>query len=152
MSGEQAEEVEPTVRGASTVRPGALRWLAYAVGFGLPERHSTWVLHDTTGRTWIARQILRSLLQMTPVVLAILVLVPGPLWIRMLSALGGIIMGLIFALGYLVETTEHRLVKAGYPAGTGERVRSARSGRDRSDAVARRREKMFARMDRRSSH
>jgi hypothetical protein len=63
---------------------------------------------------------------------------------------GGVIMGLIFALGYLVETTEHRLVKAGYPVGTGERVRAERQNRDRSEAVARRREKMFARMDRRT--
>ena len=34
---------------------------------------------------------------------------------------GGVAMGLIYSLGYMVETTEHRLVKAGYPVGTGER-------------------------------
>lgn len=58
-------------------------------------------------------------------------------------------MGLIYALGYLVETTEHRLVKAGYPVGTGERMREQRQTRERSTAVTRRREKMFDRMDRR---
>ncbi|UQX88373.1 DUF5313 domain-containing protein [Jatrophihabitans telluris] len=131
-------------------RPGVIRWLGYAVGLGLPIRNASWVLLDTTCPTWVARQVVRSLLQMAPIVVVILVFVPGPFWIRGLSALGGLIMGLIFALGYLVETTEHRLVKAGYPAGTGERVRSERSVSGRSEAVARRRERMFARMDRRS--
>ena len=130
-------------------RPNLLRWLGYAVGAGLPERHASWVLHDTTAPSWWARQAVRSLLQMAPIVGVILVLVPGPFWIRALSALGGLIMGLIFSVGYLVETTEHRLVKAGYPVGTGERVRSERGSTDRSEATARRREKMFARMDRR---
>jgi hypothetical protein len=58
-------------------------------------------------------------------------------------------MALIYSLGYLVETTEHRLVKAGYPVGTGERVREQQQTGNRSQATARRREKMFERMDRR---
>ncbi|MCW2578029.1 MAG: uncharacterized protein JWR66_4059, partial [Modestobacter sp.] len=33
-------------------RPGVLRWLWYALGGGLPERHSAWVLHDTTTGSW----------------------------------------------------------------------------------------------------
>jgi hypothetical protein len=136
-------------RTADVLRPNAARWLCYAVGAGLPERHAGWVLHDTTTSTWWLRQVARSLLQMAPIVIAILVFVPGPLWIRALSAFGGLIMGLIFALGYLTETTEHRLVKAGYPVGTGERLRAENSQQGRSEAVARRREKMFARMDRR---
>jgi hypothetical protein len=136
-------------RARQVVRPNVLRWLGYAVGAGLPERHASWVLHDTTAPSWWLRQAVRSLLQMAPIVVAILVFVPGPFWIRALSALGGLIMGLIFSVGYLVETTEHRLVKAGYPVGTGERLRAERSSADRSEAVARRREKMFARMDRR---
>ena len=86
---------------------------------------------------------------MAPLVAAVLIFLPGPFWIRGVSALGGIMMGLIYALGYLIETTEHQLVKAGYPVGTGERVRAERQTQSRSAAVARRREKMFARMDRR---
>jgi hypothetical protein len=127
-----------------------LRWLWYSFGGGLPPRYREWVLHDVTTRSWALRQALRSLLMVAPLVVLVLVFVPGPFWIRAVSALGGIIMGLIFALGYLVETTEHRLVKAGYPVGTGERVRTERQNQDRSAAVARRREKMFDRMDRRS--
>ncbi|MDQ1732237.1 MAG: hypothetical protein QOK10_2396 [Pseudonocardiales bacterium] len=130
-------------------RPGPVNWVRYAYGGGLNARHRGWVLYDTTCRTWAARHVARSLLQMSPVVLAILLLVPGPLWIRAMSSLGGLIMGLIFSLGYMVETTEHRLVKAGYPVGTAERVREQRSTTDRSEAVARRRAKMLNRMDRR---
>jgi hypothetical protein len=127
-----------------------LRWLWYSFGGGLPPRYREWVLHDVTARSWALRQALRSLLMVAPLVVIVLIFVPGPFWVRAVSALGGVIMGLIFALGYLVETTEHRLVKAGYPVGTGERVRAERQNRDRSEAVARRREKMFARMDRRT--
>ncbi|MFL6163622.1 MAG: DUF5313 family protein [Jatrophihabitantaceae bacterium] len=130
-------------------RPDPLRWLWYSLGGGLPERYREWVLHDVTCRSWALRQVLRSLLVVAPLAAAVLVFVPGPFWIRGVSALAGVIMGLIYSLGYLIETTEHRLVKAGYPVGTGERVRAGRQTRARSDAVALRREKMFDRMDRR---
>jgi hypothetical protein len=59
------------------------------------------------------------------------------------------LMSLIYSLGYLVETTEHRLVKAGYPAGTGEAVRQQRATSQHSEATARRRQKMFDRMENR---
>ncbi|HTZ43768.1 MAG TPA: DUF5313 family protein [Jatrophihabitans sp.] len=130
-------------------RPNPARWLWYSLGGGLPDRYAEWVLRDTTCRSWALRQVLRSLLYVAPLVAAVLIFVPGPFWIRGVSALGGVIMGLIYSLGYLVETTEHRLVKAGYPVGTGERVRGERQTHARSDAVARRREKMFDRIERR---
>jgi Family of unknown function (DUF5313) len=136
--------------GDTVRRPGPLRWLWYSLGGGLPQRYSSWVLHDTTTPSWLVRQVVRTLLVLSPFVAILLFAVPGPIWVRVLAAVGGIIMGLIFALGYAVETTEHRLVKAGYPAGTGEEVRHHRSTAVNEAAVARRREKMFARMDRRS--
>jgi hypothetical protein len=130
-------------------RPDPLRWLWYSLGGGLPPEYRDWVLHDVTCRSWALRQALRSLMVVAPLAAAVLIFVPGPFWIRAVSVLGGITMGLIYALGYLVETTEHRLVKAGYPVGTGERVREQRMTQARSEAVALRREKMFERMDRR---
>lgn len=131
------------------LRPGPIRWLRYSLGGSLPERYRDWVLHDVTCRTWALRQVLRSLLVVAPLVVIVLVLVPGPFWIRGLSALGGVIMGLVYSLGYLIETTEHRLVKAGYPVGTGEQVRERQQTQHRSDTVQRRREKMFERLERR---
>ena len=130
-------------------RPNPWQWLRYSVGAGLPAELSEWVLHDTTCRTWALRQVVRSLLATSPLVLVLLVLVPGPLWIRALSALGGVLMSLLYSLGYLVETAEHRLVKAGYPAGTGAAVRQARAVGHNAEATARRRERMFRRLENR---
>ena len=130
-------------------RPTVWQWLRYSVGGRLPEDLAEWVLHDTTCHTWALRQVARSLLAVSPLVVVLLVFVPGPLWIRALSALGGVLMSLLYSLGYLVETAEHRLVKAGYPAGTGAAVRQGRAVDERSTATARRRERMFRRMENR---
>ncbi|HEY2043305.1 MAG TPA: DUF5313 family protein [Jatrophihabitans sp.] len=140
---------EGTRRPNRPSRPGPLQWLWYSVGGGLAPRFNEWVLHDTTCGTWALRQVLRSCLVLTPLIAVVLVIPPGPFWIRAMAALGGVIMAMIFSIGYIVETTEHRLKKAGYPVGTGERTRGTRSTTHRSDAVARRRKKMFDRMDRR---
>ncbi|WP_448616806.1 DUF5313 family protein [Modestobacter sp. URMC 112] len=104
-------------------RPGVLRWLWYALGGGLPARHSGWVLHDTTTAGWALRHVLRAAVQMALPVLLVLLLVPGPFWIRGMTALGGLLLGLIFSLAYMTETTENRVKKAGYPAGTAQAVR-----------------------------
>jgi hypothetical protein len=131
-------------------RPSPLRWIAYAYGAGLPEQNSTWVLHDVTCKTFAFRHLARLLMQVGPFVVLILVLVPGAFWIRGASVVGAVIMAAIFSFAYLVETSEHRLVKAGYPVGTGEKLRSERSRTDRSEAVARRRAKMDARYEKRA--
>ena len=108
-------------------RPNPLRWLWYAFGGGLPARHAPWVLHDTTCRTWWARHIARVIVQAAPIIAAIIVFVPGPLSLRVMTAAAGAVMGLIYGIAYMHETTEHRLVKAGYPPGTGPAERTART-------------------------
>lgn len=118
-------------------RPDPVRWLWYAYGGGLPRRFAPWVLHDTTCRTWALRHLVRAVVQIAPFVIAIIVFVPGPLWLRMMCALGGSIMGLIFSLSYVHETVEHRLVKAGYPAGTGPATRAERTADKDAAAAAR---------------
>lgn len=130
-------------------RPTAWQWLRYCVGAGLPADLSEWVLHDTTTRSWALRQVARSLVVISPLILVLLVLVPGPFWIRALSALGGLLMSLIYSLGFLEETAEHRLVKAGYPAGAGAALRQRRAAQGRSAATGQRREKMFRRLENR---
>jgi hypothetical protein len=132
-------------------RPSVARWVGYAYGAGLPARNRAWVLFDTTSHTWALRHVTRSLLQLAPLVAVVLLAVPGPFWIRAMSAGGGVAMGQIYSLGYMVETTEHRLVKAGYPVGTGERVREQAATAARASGTAQRRAKMMARMDRRLS-
>ncbi|MEO6501544.1 MAG: DUF5313 family protein [Jatrophihabitantaceae bacterium] len=130
-------------------RPNPWQWLRYSLGAKLPPELSEWVLHDTTCQTWALRQVVRSVLVISPMIVVLLAFIPGPFWIRALSALGGLLMSLIYSLGYLVETAEHRLVKAGYPAGAGAAVRQGRTVDDRSAATQQRREKMFQRMENR---
>jgi hypothetical protein len=45
-----------------------------------------------------------------------------------MAAVGGILLGLFFSAAYMPETTENRVKRAGYPAGTAHeaRERSAR--------------------------
>jgi hypothetical protein len=120
-------------------RPNALRWFWYALGGGLPERHQAWVLHDTTTSTWALRHVLRATVQMAIPIALVLLLVPGPFWIRGMAALGGLLLGLIFSIAYITETTEHRVKKAGYPTGAAQAVRDrAAVGKDAAAAGKRR--------------
>jgi hypothetical protein len=110
--------------------PAPHRWLWYALGGGLPARNRGWVLHDTTTSTWWARHILRSLVQMSIPIALVIGLMPAPLGLRLAAAGGGIFLGMIYSLAYMNETTENRVVKAGYPAGTAQQVRDL-AGLDR---------------------
>jgi hypothetical protein len=130
-------------------RPNPVQWLWYCLGGKLPAELSDWVLHDTTCPSWALRQVARSMLVISPLILVLLIAVPGPFWIRALSALGGVLMSLLYSLGFLTETAEHRLVKAGYPAGTGAEVRQQRAVEQRTAATQQRRDKMFRRLENR---
>jgi Family of unknown function (DUF5313) len=125
-------------------RPGPLRWLWYAFGGPLPDRFSTWVYRDTTSRTWVLRHLARVAAQLAVPVGLVLVLLPGAFWIRGMAALGGVLLALFFALGYMPETVEHRLVRAGYPSGTATAARD-RASRDREVAESNRRRTAAAR-------
>jgi hypothetical protein len=116
-------------------RPGALRWLRYALGGGLPERFAPWVLADTTEPGWIRRHVARAVVQMLPLV-ALCLAVPVPWSYRVSAALGGLFIGLTFSMAFMVETTEHRVAKAGYPAGTAAAVREERAERARVERRA----------------
>jgi hypothetical protein len=144
--------VQPVDRPADTAvapagpihRPGPLRWLWYAFGGTLPSRYSTWVLHDTTSRTWVLRHVARAFAQLAVPIALVLLLVPGEFWIRGMAALGGVFLGLFFSLAYMPETVEHRAVRAGFPAGTATRIR-ARAGREREVAASAHRREAAAR-------
>jgi hypothetical protein len=131
--------------GAKLRRPDPIRWLWYAVGGALPRRFSPWVLHDTTTSTWALRHVLRSFVQLAVPIGLVLLFVPGEFWIRGMAALGGILLGLFFSLAYMPETTENRVKRAGYPAGTAQterdrlhEAREVEASRRRREASARR--------------
>lgn len=114
----------PTYR--PTRRPGPVRWLWYALGGRLPSRYSGWVLNDLTCRTWPLRHLARLLTQLAPVVAVLIAVVPGPLWARVMGALGGSLVGLLYSYVFLYEATERRATKAGFPPGTLGVVRGER--------------------------
>ena len=102
----------------ATSRPTPLQWLRYAFGGGLPRTLAPWVLSDTTRPGWVRRHVARSLVQLSPLVVLCLVAVPVGMGYRLTAAVGGLMVGLMYSLAFMVETTEHRGAKAGYPAGT----------------------------------
>jgi len=99
-------------------RPAPHRWVWYALGGRLPARNRTWVLHDTTTGTWWLRHIARILVQLAVPIALVLALMPAGWGVRAAAAGGGLALGLFYSLAYMPETTENRVVKAGYPAGT----------------------------------
>lgn len=107
----------------SVHRPNPLLWCWYALGGRLPARHSSWVLHDTTTRTWVLRHMTRALVQMMVPIGLVLLLLPGEFWIRGMAALGGLLLGLFYSVAYMPEAAEHRIKQAGYPVGTATVVR-----------------------------
>ncbi len=119
----------PTTRSARR-RPTPLQWVRYALGGGLPPELSPWVLADTTERGWIRRHLTRAVVQLLPVLVLCVVAVPVPLAYRLSVAVGGLLMALIFSIAFMTETIEHRVAKAGYPAGTAARLREERAERE----------------------
>jgi hypothetical protein len=129
-------------------RPGPLRWLWYAFGGGLPERYQDWVLHDTTSATWIVRHIVRSLLLLVIPVVAVLLFLPAATGLRVFTAFVAGGCGMLFMLVHIIETTERRLIRAGFAPGTAEATRHQRSVDTQRSANAARRERNAARAER----
>jgi hypothetical protein len=114
---------EGSPSGGGVVRPAPHRWLWYALGGGLPARNSGWVLHDTTTGTWWLRHIARSLVQIAIPIVLVMAFMPAGWGLRAAAAGGGLALSLFYSLAYMPETTENRVVKAGYPAGTATTAR-----------------------------
>lgn len=104
--------------------------MRYALGGRLPRELSPWVLADTTEPGWVRRHLTRAVVQLLPVLVLCVVAVPVPLVYRLSAAGGGLLMGLVFSTAFMVETTEHRVAKAGYPPGTAARLRAERGERE----------------------
>jgi hypothetical protein len=69
---------------------------------------------------------------MAPFLAAIVIFLPGPLDVRIYTAVLGTLTGLIWAISMMWGTTEHRLIKAGFAPGEAEQARQERAdGRHR---------------------
>ncbi|PWW20905.1 hypothetical protein JD79_00030 [Geodermatophilus normandii] len=140
---EHANDMSNPTAGAASdepiVRPAVHRWLWYALGGGLPRRNRGWVLFDTTTGTWWARHVVRSLVQMAVPILAVMLVLPAGWGLRIAVAGGGVALGLVYSLAYMVEATENRVVKAGYPVGIAGAIREERwEAREEKDRARRR--------------
>jgi hypothetical protein len=112
-------------------RPDPFRWLWYAVGGRLPGAYREWVLHDLSCRTWPLRHLARLLTQIVPTAAVLLAVLPGPLWARVMGAVGGSLVGLLYSAAFLFEATERRAAKAGLQPGSLRAAREERrAGRD----------------------
>lgn len=131
-------------------RPGILLWLRYALGTGLPDEYDEWVLHDTTCSTWLLRHFARVLTVIAAPLVVIAVVIPAGPQVRALTAITvGLCQLLLFAI-IGSDMTERRLVRAGYPWGTGERTRARRAIEAQRLGNQRRRERAAQRRARRA--
>jgi hypothetical protein len=105
-------------------------------------RNREWVLHDVTARTWFLRQVLRAVVQVSPIAVLLWVLLDPVLGfttaISLTAVAMGVVIGLFYGTAFAWGSTEHRAVKAGYPEGTAERVRGQRRRREASERAAHR--------------
>jgi hypothetical protein len=124
------------VRKEQRRRPTVAQWIWYAFGGRLRRELAPWVLHDTTARTWVLRHVTRSVVQLTPLIVVCLTVIPVSFSYRLSAAAGGLILALMFSVAYMTETTEHRVAKAGYESGTAAAVREERAERERQERLA----------------
>jgi hypothetical protein len=136
--GEPAADADDT-RGETVPvrRPDLVHWVWYAVGGRLPARYRTWVLHDLTTRTWPLRHFARAVVQVAPVIVVLLLVVPGSLTIRIAAVTAGLLLGLLYSGAYMYEIVEHRVGQAGYPVGMAQAVRDEANAEVRQADAAR---------------
>ena len=108
------------------VRPGAPRWLWYALTGRLAPRYREWAFYDLTTRTWPLRHLARLLVPLVPAVAALFGVLPGAYWVRAMAVGAGAVIGLLYSYVFLYESTDRRAVKLGYPSGAVEAARRQR--------------------------
>jgi hypothetical protein len=112
--------------------PNPWQWVRYAYGARLPDRYRDWVLRDATADGWLWRFALLVIAQTVPWLALVTVLLslftPLPVgWVLGADAIA-LGMSLYFTLTSADELTEARLVKHGFPAGTGKSTRARKHG------------------------
>ena len=111
-------------------RPGPVRWLLYAVGRPLPEGHREWVRRDVTGPGAVVRHLLRSQVLFLPVY-AVFVLIPGPLYVRLLMVLLSVLLSAFYTVAYMDQNRARRLEQHGLAVDLGSARSRAREERER---------------------
>jgi hypothetical protein len=115
--------IEPTPR----QRPNPVQWLWYVFWGPLPDRYRIWVLYDATCSTWIVRHMIRILTIAVLPIAAVILFLPGPIHVRVLTAAVAGAGAFLFTAVWVNEATEYRLIRAGWRWGIGPEVRELRS-------------------------
>ena len=93
-------------------RPPPHRWLAYALGFRLPERYDDWVFADLTRRGWAVRGVLRFMMLPLPFVIGVLFL-PGSIGLRLMTDCLLVFGPLMVSAAFADEIRAYRLRQHG---------------------------------------
>ena len=112
---------------APRVRPNPALWLWYAYWGRLPARHSIWVLYDTTCSTWVARHLARIVAAAATRIAAIAIFLPASGPVRALTACVTGAWAVLYTAVWINESTEHRLIQAGYDWPLASALRARRS-------------------------
>jgi hypothetical protein len=75
--------------------------------------------------------------QVAPVIVVLLLVVPGTLAIRIAAVTAGLLLGLLYSGAYMYEIVEHRVGQAGYPVGMAQAVRDEANAEVRQADAAR---------------
>lgn len=86
-----------------------------------------WVLYDATCVTWVVRHLLRLLLIAVIPVGVVLVAFPGPVPVRVLTAVAAASAGLLFSAVWINEATDLRVARAGWREGLASDLRERRA-------------------------
>jgi hypothetical protein len=97
--------------------PGPVQWLGYTFGGDPGPPYYRWVLHDNTSRSRWLRLALRGTVQVMPIALLMLVVLPHN-WLTGASVLLGLLLALWCSLAYINQAAELRLVNHGFAPGT----------------------------------
>jgi uncharacterized protein DUF5313 len=126
-------------------RPGPGRFLWYCVGGALPPENHSWVLHDVTCRTWIARHFARWTMVILPVFALYLAVAPLDFSLRLYTGIAVALALYLMAMVFILIDSDRRAVRAGYAYSQPSAVRSANSVARQRAANYQRRERIAAR-------
>jgi hypothetical protein len=130
------------------IRPNPLQWLRYVYTGSVPWKNHAWVLYDATCRTWVLRHIVRYFVLISPLFAAVLVFLPAPMTLRLMSCLAAALPMALFYLAYTTDALDRRVEKAGYLPGTATTLREERATAAQRATVARYHERRAARLNR----
>ena len=96
-------------------RPNPLQYIAYSFGHRLPDSMRDWVGNDLTGDGATLRHLVRSIIPYLPLTALVVLLLPGPLWLRGASALLTLLLALVYSSAFRPMDRRRRLEQHGLP-------------------------------------